>query len=112
MKLLTKELRAQLPPIYAQENAEDPMVLGKIFDPCSQWTWYLLEAGPIDEDGAPCEETGLPEADVRFFAYVVGFESELGYVTLSQLQGLRNRFGLPMERDLHFRPCPLSQVRQ
>lgn len=112
MKLLTQELRAALPVLYATENVEDPTVVGKIFDPCSSWTWYLLEGQHVDEDGYPAVETGKPVADYLFFAYVEGLEAELGYVTLSQLSGIRNRFGLPLERDLYFKPCLLSQVRR
>ncbi|MDQ0080913.1 hypothetical protein J2W35_001250 [Variovorax boronicumulans] len=34
---------------------------------------------------------------------------ELGYVSLAELEGLRGRWGLPIERNLHFVPDkPLS----
>ena len=33
MKLLTDELRAQLPALYAQEKETDPMVYAKFFTP-------------------------------------------------------------------------------
>jgi hypothetical protein len=39
MKLLTAELRASLPPLYAQEKNTDPTVHAKFFTPDSQWTW-------------------------------------------------------------------------
>jgi len=47
---------------------------------------------------------------------VIGFEVELGYFTLSQLEtakrgavGLR---ALLIERDLYFKPCRLSEVKE
>ena len=43
MKLLTKELRDQLPPLYSQEHEKDPLVVCKFFTPDSFWTWYAYE---------------------------------------------------------------------
>ena len=43
MELLTAELRQQLPPLYAQEHARDPIVYAKFFTPSSNWTWYVTE---------------------------------------------------------------------
>ncbi len=95
MELLTKELREQLPPLYAQEHEDDPLVICKFFTPDSSWTWY-----PLEFDGE----------DV-FFGLVIGFEFELGYFSLSELQAARGPLGLPIERDLHFQPTRLSVVR-
>jgi hypothetical protein len=44
MQLLTDELRAQLPPLYAKENEADAMVCAKFFTPWTGWTWYVTEA--------------------------------------------------------------------
>ncbi len=41
MKLLTKELRKQLPALGATEKIEDPQVMLKAFTPDSNWTWYI-----------------------------------------------------------------------
>ena len=102
MQLLTQELKEQLPALYSQENKKDPMVYIKYFDPTGSWTWYVIE----------CEER---EDDVLFFGYVVGFDAELGYFTLSQLEsakkGLSGIQALPIERDLSFTPCKLSEVK-
>lgn len=95
MKLLTKEIRKQLPPLYANEEVPDPMVVVKFFDPQSGWTWFATEF-----DG---EDT--------FFGLTVGHEAELGYFSLGELQSYKGRFGLGIERDLHFRPKPLSEIR-
>ena len=51
MKLLTEELKKQLPPLYSQENVKDPMVICKFFHPLSPLTWYAIEGSPVDADG-------------------------------------------------------------
>lgn len=95
MKILTEELRRRLPPLYSQENETDPMVICKLFYPDFHWTWYAIEFDGKD----------------TFFGYVVGDEPELGYFSLSELEGNRGKLGLPIERDLYFRPCRLSEIR-
>ena len=45
------------------------------------------------------------------FNPVQGFsEEEWGYFVLSELESARGPLGLPIERDLHFKPSPFSQV--
>jgi hypothetical protein len=95
-ELLTPELRAQLPALYAQEGNPNAIAYVKFFTPDSNWTWYASEF-----DG---EDT--------FFGLVQGFEEELGYFSLSELQSTRTPLGLAIERDLHFKPTPISQLRQ
>jgi hypothetical protein len=86
MKLMTKALAKKTPALYSQDGKDpaDVKVTVKIFDPCSSWTWYVTEMDP---------ETG------RCFGFVVGLEGELGYFDLNELAAVRNRFGLPLERD-------------
>lgn len=95
-ELLTPELRAQLPDLYAQDGNPDAIAYVKFFTPDGNWTWYASEF-----DG---EDT--------FFGLVQGFEEELGYFSLSELQSTRTPLGLAIERDLHFKPTPISQLRQ
>lgn len=96
MQLLTKALKKKLPPLYATENMQDPLVICKFFSPTSGWTWYAIEFDGKD----------------IFFGWVVGFEKELGYFSLSELQAVRGPFGLGIERDLYFTPTPLSKVKK
>src|SRR4051794_8588929 len=98
MTLLTAEIRNKLPKLYATENVDlpDKQVIAKFFDPGSAWTWLVVE-GTFDHEDAP--------GDWLFFGLVVGQESEWGYFRLSELAGYRGRFGLGIERDLHFTPC-------
>ena len=96
MPLLTPALRASLPPLYGQEGAPDPIVYARFFTPDSNWTWLATEFDP--EEG-------------RFFGLVDGFEAELGYFLLEELETSRGPLGLSIERDLHFTPAPLSTLR-
>ena len=94
MKLLTADLRTQLPQLYSQEEVEEPKAIAKFFTPDSNWTWYASEFDGVD----------------TFFGLVDGFEKELGYFSLKELESLRGAFGLPVERDLWFEPTPLSEL--
>ena len=50
MKLLPAEPRASLPALYTQEHNTDPTVHLKFFSPYSNWTWFVTEGSPEDED--------------------------------------------------------------
>jgi hypothetical protein len=47
-----------------------------------------------------------------FFGYVIGFEKEWGYFSLSELESARGPLGPPIERDLHFTPKPFSEIEK
>ena len=96
MKLMTEELKRKIPPLYSQENVEDPIVYVKYFLPGTNWTWYVLEFDGKD----------------TFFGYVDGIYPELGYFSLSELEKLRGPLGLKVERDLYWKPRPLSKVKK
>lgn len=96
MKLLTAELRKEIPQLYSQETAEDPVVYCKFFTPWSNWTWYVTEFDGED----------------IFFGLVQGFEEELGTFSLSELEEVSGPGGLKIERDRYFEKQPLSKVRK
>lgn len=96
MELLPKELAQTLPKLYEQEkNGNEAIVYLKFFDPCSCWTWYVLEYDGVD----------------TFFGLVRGHEIELGYFSLKELQDCRGPLGIGIERDLSFTPCSLKEVK-
>lgn len=96
MNLLPKSIEKQLPELYATERNPDPIAYVKFFTPDSGWTWYATEYDP---------ETRT------FFGLVSGFEVELGYFTLDELKSVRGSLGLPVERDLYWKPRRLSEIR-
>jgi hypothetical protein len=102
MELLPKQLKIKIPPIGSQDQAFDPMIICKYFDPAGSWVWYVMEG----------EERG--DGTFEFFGFVVGESQELGYFTLRDLEtaktGLTGLRALPIERDLYFTPCELSKI--
>ncbi len=93
MLLLTKEIKAKLPKIGSQDGkGYDAIAQVKFFHPASSWTWYISEYDGED----------------MLYGLVDGFEKELGYISLTELKETVVR-GLKMERDLHWKPRPLSE---
>ncbi len=104
MKLLTKEIREQLPEIYTQDGKGGRAVAYvKFFTPDSGFTWWITEGSAIkDEQGA--------EVDFHMFGLVQGQCKELGYVSLNELEEANGPMGLPIERDLHWQPKMLEEI--
>lgn len=96
MRLLTEEVRKSLPRLYANESkpAGEALAVVKFFCPWSNWTWWATEFDGED----------------LFFGLVEGFEKELGYFSLSELEGIAGPGGLAIERDVHFSPAPLKKI--
>ena len=104
MKLLTKEIREKLPPLYAQDGKGGKAIAYlKLFTPDSGFTWWITEGSPI-KDGSGAE------VDYHFFGLVEGQFKELGYVSLKELEEVRGPMGLPIERDLHWQPKTLEEI--
>lgn len=76
------------------EPPERPTALVKLFDPTGSWTWYIAAYDP---------ETRTA------YGRVHGFEDEYGDIDMSELVAYPGRFGLPIERDLHWTPRPLRE---
>ncbi len=96
MKLLTKANRDSLPLLYSQEKlGDEALVQVKFFTPDGNWTWYATEFDGID----------------RFFGLVDGYCKELGYFLLSELKTGRGPLGLPIERDMNFKPTRVGDFR-
>lgn len=101
--LLTKELEKKLPALYETDGKPDDerKVPVKFFSPYSNWTWYALEFDPEER---------------VFFGLVKGFETELGYFSLDELDNTEISLGgvkVPaVERDCHWdSDTTLAQVK-
>ena len=104
MKLLPKEIREILPPLYSQDGkGGKAVVYAKFFTPSSGWTWLATEGEPVVDESDK-------EVDFKFFGLVYGHEREFGYFLLSELEEVRGPMGLPIERDLHFKPKMLEEI--
>jgi len=101
-KLMTSQIRKQLPKLYSQDGVADPMVYVKFFNPYGAGTWLITEFDGKD----------------TMFGYVIGLgHDELGYTSLRELESLEGSIagrkvkGLQgIERDTSFRPEPLSKA--
>ena len=96
MKLLTKKLLEQFPKLGETEATplEEKVVIAKFFTPDSSWTWYAVEF----------------DGDDLFWGLVDGFEKEWGYFSLNELQSVRGKLGLPIERDLYFGQPKIKEI--
>ena len=115
--LLDQASRERLPKLYTNEEIGlDALAQVKFFTPSSNWTWYASEASAAMKDGTYKALTEVdandPDvADVIFFGVVDGFELELGYFSLSELEGVGGGLQLSVERDRHFTPTTLRQLQ-
>ncbi len=96
MKLIPEEMLDEIPKLYTTENEIDPVARVKLFTPDSNWTWWILEY-----DGSDLA-----------FGLVKGFETELGYFSIGELESVHGPLGLSVERDLYFQPAKISQIKK
>ena len=97
MNLIPQDIVNKIPNLYETENQEEKICYVKLFLPSSNWTWYIIEINK--EDNNTC------------FGLVDGFEQELGYFTLRELENLKGLFGLKVELDTSFQPTKLSKIK-
>jgi hypothetical protein len=97
MKLITTEQHTQLLAngcaaleAARADRAIDPIPVVKLFTPGGYARYLLTEIDPTDSDRA----FGLCDLGMG--------HPELGYVSLHELEDVRDKLGLRVERDLHF----------
>lgn len=98
-KLIPTTIAKKIPSLEAtaQLGIEDQVAHVRLFLPGTAATWWISS---LDVEG-----------DLAFGFATLGDPemAELGYISLSELEGLR--VGLfRVERDLHFSPTPMSEV--
>ena len=100
MKLITKQIERLLSeyPLGSQDGKRDEaIVIAKFFLTSSSFTFYMIE-------GSVEEQTG--------YGIIIGFDNkaEYGYISLQEMQTIRNSFGLGVERDLYVKSCKVSEI--
>ena len=90
MKLLTKAILDKTPDLLDNDGLETHKVkvTAKFFDPTGSFTWYLTEIDKNDKDTC--------------FGFVTSEfhpKGELGYFTISELEEVKGKLGLAIERD-------------
>ena len=129
MKLLTKELKNKIPPLYSQDGKGlEAIAYLKLFNPCGSETWYITEASAEIEQDNEITEKALKDIlpddnviDIRMYGLITGSQfDELGYFSLNELEsiGLNPKMklnqnvititGLKIERDMYFESQPLK----
>jgi hypothetical protein len=90
MKLLTKGLKEKLIANgRIRAGASDVKPVVKFFNPCGAATWLFTE---LDADGDTL--FGLCDLGMGY--------PEMGYASLAEISAVKLRFGLKIERDMHF----------
>ena len=97
--LINDELKAEFSRVGEQRDVKDPIVVAKFFTPVGSATWWAIAY--------------YPEENICF-GYVTGlFEDEFGYFSIDELEEIElPPFGLRIERDLYFTPCPISEIKK
>ncbi len=93
--LLDKKTTEQIPPLYSREHEHDPEAVISLVDTVSGWRWYILEFDGKD----------------TCFGLVKGQETELGYFSLVEIEGLNSRFER-IVRDAAYAPTRLSLLME
>jgi hypothetical protein len=83
-----------IPELGATRDESDPLAVLKWFTPDANWTWYVVEFDP---------------ASRICYGLVRGFEVELGTFSLEEIEDIRGGLGLPVERDLYWKPRPVTE---
>ena len=97
MKIITKEIEQAFAKqgYTGEKEAKDIKIVMKLFNPTGAGTWYIYEKE--DED--------------IYWAFVTSGHpeyAECGTVSMSELLAFRGKFGLGLERDLHFKPLSIT----
>lgn len=96
MKLLTKEILKRLPPLYSTDALGDAAIAQvKYFSLSNNWRWFATEF----------------DGDDTFFGLVAGFDIELGYFSLKELQSVQWLSIPAIERDWSWEPKSIFDIR-
>ena len=97
MKILTKEVLDAFAKQgrTGNKSAKDIKIVMKLFNPSGAGTWYLYEK---EDDDIYWGYVNLGDIDC----------AECGTVSMNELMAFRGRFGLGIERDMHFKPLSMS----
>lgn len=96
-RLMPRDLAARTPALYATDGqGNDVIVQARYYLDRTYWEWFLIEYDGED----------------LCFGLVSGFEVELGYFTLSELESAAEFISDKVRLDTDFEPKPLADVRE
>jgi hypothetical protein len=96
LKLMTKVIEKKAQKQFPMGSDMEQMVVAKFFNPCGNWTWYLMNQDPNDTD--------------YLWGIVKGFEVEMGSFSLNELKSFKGPLGIGIERDKFFKPMKAKDV--
>lgn len=96
--LIPISILENIPDLYETERSLNPLCQIKLFTPTSIFSWFIIEISKDDMDTC--------------YGLVEGFESELGYFSLKELESIKGALGLGVERDTSFTPTALEIIRK
>ena len=96
--LIPISILENIPDLYETERSLNPLCQIKLFTPTSIFSWFIIEISKNDMDTC--------------YGLVEGFESELGYFSLKELENIKGALGLGVERDISFKPTALEIIRK
>lgn len=105
MKLITADIakklfKADQAFIEAADGVSPDEIVAKFFNPCGSGTWYIVQGTFLDKDGQMMDtHEGYHDIHMYGRCDLMGDGGELGYVMLSELQSVKLRFGMGIERD-------------
>ena len=86
---------AEVPKLYAQDGmGNDAVVYAHFFG--GSWDWYMTEYDQATDMG---------------FGLVCGFENELGYFSIAEMEELSNTPIPKIEQDLYWTPKTLGEIK-
>lgn len=92
MKIVSDKVLTTLPKLYSQERKGEKAIARVKFSCLANgWDWYATEYDPEER---------------IFFGLVKGFETELGYFSLEELEESRHVFWI-----CDFKPATLKEIR-
>lgn len=97
MKILTAEIvKAFAKQGYTgDKEAKDIKIVMKLFNPTGVGTWYLYEK---EDEDIYWAFANLDDPEM----------AECGTISMQELMSFKGRFGLGIERDMHFKPLSMS----
>jgi hypothetical protein len=100
--LMPFSLEVKMPKIYEQEKLGSKAVVhAKFFLPGTGWSWFASE---YDHEARLCFGYAHNSADPQ--------NAELGYFSLNELESIRAGGIFRVERDLHWEPKTIAEVKQ
>lgn len=96
MSFIPENLLPKIPRLYETENqsAEQKIVWLRLYVPDNVWSLYIIEYDPEER---------------LCFGLVEGFESEMGYFSLTELESIKSQ-GMKVVRDKNFTPTTLDKL--